>query len=58
MLYLYLHLSSLYLCHLITAVVVIIYGVDCFINSVLAYGHVLHILFDNKLELVTCNLGV
>ena len=38
-----LHLSSLNLCHLITAVVVINYGLDCFINSVLAYFHISHI---------------
>ena len=43
MLSLYLHLSSLYLCHLITVVFVVIYGLDCFINSVLAYVHVPHI---------------
>ena len=36
MLSLCLHLSSLNLCLLITAVVVIDYGLDCFINSVLA----------------------
>ena len=58
MLFLYLRLSSLYLCHLITAVVVILFGLDCFINSDLAYVHVPHILFYNKLELVICKLGV
>ena len=52
------HLSSLNLCLLITAMVVINYGLDCFINFVLAYFHILHIHFDNKLELVICNLGV
>ena len=58
MLSLYLHLFSLNLCLLIIAVVVINYGLDCFINFVLAYFHILHIHFDNKLELVICNLGV
>ena len=43
MLYLCLHLSSLNLYHLISAVVVILFGLDCFINSVLAYVHVPHI---------------
>ena len=38
-----LHLSSLNFCHLITAVVVIIFGLDCFINSVLAYDHITNI---------------
>ena len=58
MLSLYLHLSSLNLCHLISGVVVILFGLDCFINSVLAYDHILHIhCFDNKLELVFCNFG-
>ena len=38
-LFLCLHLSSFYLCHLIIDVVVIIYGLDCFINSVLVYFH-------------------
>ena len=58
MLSLCLHLSSLNLYFLITAMVVINYGLDCFINFVLAYFHILHIHFDNKLELVICNLGV
>ena len=58
MLSLCLHLSSLYVCHLITVVVVIIFGLDCFINSVLAYIHVPHILFENKLELIFCKLRV
>ena len=40
---LYLHLSSLYLCLLFSAVDVILFGLDCFINSVLAYVHVPHI---------------
>ena len=38
-----LHLSFLNLCHLISAVDVILFGLDFFINSVLAYIHVLHI---------------
>ena len=44
MLSLYFHLSSLNLCLLITAMVVINFGLDCFINSVLAYFHIPHIL--------------
>ena len=43
MLSLYLHLSSLNLCYLISAVVVILFCLDCFINSVLAYVHIPHI---------------
>ena len=43
MLSLCLHLSSLNLYHLITDVVVIIFDLDCFINSVLAYFHISHI---------------
>ena len=31
------------LCHLISDVVVILFGLDCFINSVLAYVHIPHI---------------
>ena len=58
MLFLCLHLSSLNFCHIISAVVVILFGLDCFINSDLAYVHVPHILFYNKLELVICKLGV
>ena len=58
MLFFCLHLSSFNLCHLISAVVVILFGLDFFINSSLAYFHIPHILFDNKLELVICNLGV
>ena len=54
-----LHLSSLNLCHLISAVVVILLGLDCFINSSLSLClYSAHTLFDNKLELVICNLGV
>ena len=37
------HLSSLNLYLLITTVVVINYGLECFIDSVLAYFHILHI---------------
>ena len=59
MLSLCLHLFSFNLCHLISTVVVILFGLDCFINSVLAYFHIFaHTLFDNKLELVICNLEV
>ena len=43
MLSLCLHLSSLNLCDLISAVVVILFGLDCFINSVLAYFHIPYI---------------
>ena len=59
MLSLCLHLSSINLCHLISAMVVILFGLDCFINFVLSlYSYFAYILFDNKLELVICNLGV
>ena len=59
MLSLYLHLSSLNFCHLISAVVVILFDLDYFINFVLALcSYSAHTLFDNKLELVICNLGV
>ena len=58
MLSLCLHLSSLNFCHIISAMVVILFGLDCFINFDLAYVHVPHILFYNKLELVICKLGV
>ena len=59
MLSLCLHLSSLNLYRLIFTVVVILLGLDCFINSVLSLcSYSEHILFDNKLELVICNLGV
>ena len=52
------HLSSLNLCHLISAVVVILFGLDCYINSVFSlFSYSAHTLFDNKLELVFCNLG-
>ena len=49
-----LHLSSLNLYYLISAVVVILFGLDYF--SLFSYSA--HTLFDNKLELVICNLGV
>ena len=39
MLSLCLHLSSLKLCHLISAMVVILFGLDYVISSVLAYLH-------------------
>ena len=59
MLSLCLHISSLNLCHLISTVVVILFGLDYFINSVLSLcSYSTHTLFDNKLELVICNLGV
>ena len=43
MLSLCLHLSSLNLYLLITAMVVINFGLDCFTNSVLAYFHISYI---------------
>ena len=47
------HLSSLNLCHLISVVVVILFGLNCFINSVLSLSsYSAHTLLDNKLELV------
>ena len=59
MLFLCLHLSSLNLYHLISVVVVILFGLDCFINFVLSLcSYSAHTLFDNKLELIICNLGV
>ena len=42
MLSLYLHLSSLNLCLLIAAVIVINFGLDCFTNSDLTYFHIPH----------------
>ena len=57
MLSLYLHLSSLNLYHLISVVVVILFGLDCFINFVLSLcSYSVYTLFDNKLELVIGNL--
>ena len=59
MLSLYLHLFSLNRFHLISVVVMILFGLDFFINSVLSLcSYSAHTLFDNKLELVICNLGV
>ena len=59
MLALCLHLSSFNLCHLISVVVKVLFGLDWFINSVLNLcSYSAHTLFDNKLELVICNLGV
>ena len=59
MLSLCLHLSSLNLYHLISTVVVILFGLNCFINSVFSLCSLsVHTLFDNKLELVFCKLGV
>ena len=59
MLSLCLHLSSLNLCLLIIVVVVINYGLDCFINSVFSlFSYSAHTLFDYKLVLVICELGV
>ena len=55
---LYLHLSALNLCNLISVVVVILFVLDCFINSMLSLcSFSAHTLFDNKIELVICNLG-
>ena len=54
-----LHLSSLNLCHLISIVDVILFGLDCLSILCLACVHILHInFFFIKLELVICNLGV
>ena len=59
MLSLCLHLSSLSLYLLITAVIVINYGLECVTNLVIVYiSYVTHILFDYKLVLVICKLGV
>ena len=59
MLSLCLHLSSLTLYLLITVVVVINFGSECFTNLVLAYIHLsAHILFVYKLMLVIFDLGV
>ena len=68
MLFLCLHLSSFNLCHLISVVVVILFGLDCFINSILAYFPIPHIhcliislnwyfvIWGSKRS--RCNLGV
>ena len=59
MLSLYLHLSSLSLYLLITAVIVINYGSECVTDLVIAYiSYFAHILFDYKLVLVIFELGV
>ena len=59
MLSLCLHLSSLSLYLLITAVLVINYGLECVTNLVIAYiSFFVHILFDYKLVLVIFELGV
>ena len=59
MLSLYLHLSSLSLYFLITAVLVINYGLECVTNLDIAYiSYSTHILFDYKLVLVILILGV
>ena len=59
MLSLSLHPSSLTLYHLIAAVIVINFGLECFTNLGLAYIHHLgHILFVYKLVLVFLYLGV
>ena len=59
MLSLCLHLSSLTLYLLITAVFVINYGLKCFTNLEIAYIHLsAHILFVDKLVLVLLKLGV
>ena len=59
MLSLCLHLSSLNLCLLITAVVVINFDLECFTNFDLAYIHIsAHILFVYKFVLVILYLGV
>ena len=53
-----LHLSSLTLYLLIATVFVIYYGLECFINSDIAYiHHSAHILFVYKLVLVLSKLG-
>ena len=59
MLSLCLHLSSFTLYLLITIVVVINFGLECFTNLDLAYIHLsAHILFLYKLVLVILYLGV
>ena len=59
MLSLCLHLSSLSLYLLITAMIVIYYGLECVINLVIAYiSYSAHILFDYKLVLVVLYLRV
>ena len=59
MLSLCLYLSSLSLYLLITVVIVIIYGLECITNLVIAYiSYSAHILFVYKLVLLIFNLGV
>ena len=59
MLSLCLHLSSISLYLLITAVIVINYGLECVTNLVIAYiSYSAYILFIYKLVLVIFNLGV
>ena len=59
MLSLYLHLSSLSLYLLITAVFVINYGLECVTILVIAYiSFSAHILFEYKLVLVILELGI
>ena len=59
MLSLCLHLSSLSLYILITAVIVIHYGLECVTNLIIAYiSYSAHILFDYKLVFVVLYLGV
>ena len=59
MLSLYLHLSSLSLYLLITAMLVINYGLECVTILVIAYiSFSTHLLFDYKLMLVILYLGV
>ena len=59
MLSLCLHISSLSLYLLITAVIVINYGLECVTNLVIAYiSYFAHILFDYKLVLVFLYLEV
>ena len=59
MLSLCLHLSSLSLYLLITAVLVINYGLECVTNLVIPYiSYSAYILFDYKLVLVVLFLGV
>ena len=58
MLSLCLHLSSLTLYLLITAVLVINYGLECVTNLIIAYiSFSAHILFDYKLVLLILYLG-
>ena len=53
------YLSSLNLCHLISAVVVVLFGLYFFVNSMFSLcSYSTHTLFDNKFELVIYNLGV